>query len=111
MEPRPTTRGPALAVLQNRQFRMLWYVGTLAETARWMELLVLSWLVLQATESPFQLGLVLVFNNLPRPFFSLFTGWIADRASRHLMLIASQTSNVLTAVALLTLIILGAIEP
>ena len=111
MEPRPTTRGPALAVLQNRQFRLLWYVGTLAETARWMELLVLSWMVLQATESPFQLGLVLVFNNLPRPLFSLFTGWIADRASRHLMLIVSQTSNVLTAVALLTLIILGLIEP
>ncbi|PKB73733.1 MAG: hypothetical protein BZY75_00360 [SAR202 cluster bacterium Io17-Chloro-G7] len=111
MEPRPTTCGPLPAVLQNRQFRLLWYVGTLAETARWMELLVISWLVLQATESPFQLGLVLVFNNLPRPFLSLFTGWIADRASRHLMLIVSQTSNMFTAVALLTLIILGAIEP
>ena len=111
MNPRPTTRGPVLSVLQNSQFRILWYVGSLAETARWMELLVLSWLVLQATNSPFQLGLVLVFNNLPRPFFSLFTGWIADRFSRHLMLIAAQASNVLTVGALLALIILDVIQP
>ena len=76
-----------------------------------MELLVLSWLVLQATNSPFQLGLVLVFNNLPRPFFSLFTGWIADRFSRHLMLIAAQVSNMLTAGSLLALIILDVIQP
>ena len=111
MNPRPTTRGPVLSVLQNRQFRLLWYVGSLAETARWMEMLVLSWLVLQATDSAFQLGLVLVFNNLPRPLFSLFTGWIADRFSRHLMLIAAQTTNALTAGALLALIILGVIQP
>ena len=110
MEPR-YTRSPALSVLQNSQFRILWYVGSLAETARWMELLVLSWLVLQATNSPFQLGLVLVFNNLPRPFFSLFTGWIADRFSRHLMLIAAQVSNMLTAGSLLALIILDVIQP
>ena len=79
--------------------------------ARWMELLVLSWLVLQATDSAFQLGLVLVFNNVPRPLFSLFTGWVADRFSRHLMLIIAQTTNALTAGVLLALIILGVIEP
>ena len=63
-----------LSILQIRQFRLLWYVGSLAEMARWMEMLVLSWLVLQTTDSAFQLGLVLVFNNVPRPMFSLFTG-------------------------------------
>lgn len=79
--------------------------------ARWMELLVLSWLVLQATDSAFQLGLVLVFNNVPRPLFSLFTGWIADRFSRHLMLIAAQATNALTAGVLLALILLEVVEP
>lgn len=76
-----------------------------------MELLVLSWLVLQVTDSPFQLGLVLVFNNVPRPLFSLFTGWVADRFSRHLMLVVAQTTNALTAVALLALIVVDAIQP
>ena len=110
MDPR-YTRGPVLSILQNRQFRLLWYVGSLAEMARWMELLVLSWLVLQATDSAFQLGLVLVFNNLPRPLLSLFTGWVADRFSRHLMLIVAQISNVLTAAALLALILLDVVQP
>jgi len=107
----PGGRAPVFSILQDRDFRILWYVGGLAEVARWMELLVLSWLVLQATDSPFQLGLVLVFNNLPRPFFSLFTGLIADRFSRHRILIVSQTINVLTAATLLSLIVLDLVQP
>ena len=73
--------------------------------------MVLSWLVLQATDSPFQLGLVLVFNNVPRPFFSLFTGFVAERVSRHLILIVAQAVNVLAASALLFLIAADLIEP
>ena len=76
-----------------------------------MEILVLSWLVLQDTHSPFQLGLVLVFNNLPRPFFSLFTGFIADRFSRHRILSVAQTINVLAATVLLFLIVSGLVQP
>ena len=72
---------PVFSVLQDRDFRAIWYVGSLREISRRMELLVLSWLILQATQSPFQLGLVLVFNNLPRPALSLFTGFIADRST------------------------------
>ena len=100
---------PALSVLQNRDFRAIWYVGSLREISRRMELLVLSWLILQATQSPFQLGLVLVFNNLPRPFLSLFTGFIADRFNRWRILFASQLINTSVAVAILTLIVFDAI--
>ena len=107
----PPSRFPVFSVLQNPKFRVLWYVGGLAEVARWMEMLVLSWLVLQATNSPFQLGLVLVFNNAPRPFFSLFAGLIADRFSRHLMLIIGQTVNMAAAAALLTLIVVDLVQP
>ena len=111
MQRQPSGRAPVLTVLQDARFRVLWYVGGLAELARWMEMLVLSWLVLQATDSPFQLGLVLVFNNVPRPFFSLFTGFIADRFSRHRILAVAQTMNVLTAASLLYLIISGLVQP
>ena len=104
-------RAPVFSVLQNADFRALWCVGALAEVARGMELLVLSWLVLQITDSAFQLGLVLVFNNLPWPFFSLFTGFIADRLNRQRMLIISETINIAAAAILLTLIILHLIQP
>ena len=104
-------RPPVLSILQDSQFRVLWYVGGLAETARWMEMLVLSWLVLEATNSPFQVGLVLVFNNLPRPFFSLFGGFVADRFSRHRILALAQTINVLTAATFLSLIVSDIVQP
>lgn len=55
------------SVLQNADFRVIWYVGSLGEVGRRMELLVLSWLVLQLTDSYFQLGLVLACNQYPAP--------------------------------------------
>ena len=76
-----------------------------------MELLVLGWLILEVTDSPFQLGLVLVFNNLPRPIVSFFTGFIADRFSRHRMLLVSQTTNAITSAVLLTLFVVASIDP
>lgn len=100
---------PVFAVLQDRDFRVIWYVGSLREISRRMELLVLSWLILQATQSPFQLGLVLVFNNLPRPFLSLFTGLIADRFNRWRILAAGQLINTGIAVTLLVLLATDAI--
>ncbi len=95
---------PAFSVLQDRDFRAIWYVGSLREISRRMELLVLSWIILQATQSPFQLGLVLVFNNLPRPALSLFTGFIADRFNRWRILFISQLINTAVSVAILVLV-------
>ena len=91
-------------VLQNADFRILWYVGSVGEFARRMELLVLSWMVLQLTDSYFQLGLVLAFNNLSRPMVSMFTGYIADRFPRGRVLMAGQAVNVLLAAVLLAVI-------
>lgn len=105
MQPRPRTPAPVFTVLKDRDFRAIWYVGGLHEISRRMELLVLSWLILQTTDSPFQLGLVLVFNNVPRPLFSLFSGFVADRFSRHRILYVAQTINTLVAAVILLLII------
>jgi MFS family permease len=69
-----------------------------------MELLVLSWLILQSTDSYFLLGLVLVFNNLPRPLISLISGVIADRFSRHRIIFISQVVNALTSGAMLFMV-------
>ena len=91
-------------MLQSADFRVIWYVGSLGEVGRRMELLVLSWLILQLTDSYFQLGLVLAFNNLSRPMVSMFSGYIADRFPRGRILLAGQTINVLTTATLLTVI-------
>ena len=90
--------------MRNADFRMIWYVGTVGEFGRRMEMLVLSWLILQLTDSYFQLGLVLAFNNLSRPMISMFTGYIADRFPRGRVLVAGQVINVLTTATLLAVI-------
>ena len=97
-------RGTLWSVLQNADFRIIWYVGSIGEFGRRMELLVLSWLILQLTDSYLQLGLVLAFNNLSRPMTSMFTGYIADRFPRGRVLVIAQTINVLTAAILLLVI-------
>jgi MFS family permease len=105
LQRRPASSAPVFTVLHDRDFRAIWYVGGLHEISRRMELLILSWLILQTTDSPFQLGLVLVFNNLPRPIFSLFAGFIADRFSRRRILVLAQTINTLLTVGILLLIL------
>ena len=104
MEPQRRGGSPVSAVLRNADFRLIWWVGTLHEFARRMELLVLSWLILQVTDSYFQLGLILVFNNLPRPLLSLFSGILADRVNRHRILCVAQLVNTLTAAVILSVI-------
>lgn len=106
LQPAPRDSVPLLSALKNRAFRTIWYVGTLHEFARRMELLILSWLILQVTDSYFQLGLVLVFNNLPRPLISLFSGVIADRFSRHRIIFISQLVNALTSGVMLFMVAL-----
>jgi MFS family permease len=104
LEPEHRAGSPISAVLRNADFRIIWWVGTLHEFARRMELLILSWLILQVTDSYFQLGLVLVFNNLPRPLLSLFSGLLADRVSRHRILFVAQLMKTLTVAIILSVI-------
>ena len=98
-------------MLGDHNFRTIWSAVSLVELSRRLELLVLSWFVLTRTDSLFELGLVLVFLNLPRPFFSLFTGMIADRFNRRYILISAQGLNTSVAAALLFLFVADLVQP
>ena len=111
MQPQPRLHSPILSVLQDSNFRAIWFVVILKEIARWFEILVLSWLVLEATNSPLQLALVWVFNNGSRPLISPFSGVIADRFSRHRIILLSQSLNALTATGILLLLVSDQIQP
>ena len=97
-------RSPLSSVLAHGQFRALWCVGTMHEFARRMELLVLSWFILQVTDSYLHLGLVLFFNNLPRPALAMFSGIVADRVNRQRVLFVSQVATTLTSLTVLALL-------
>ena len=105
------TRIPAFDVLKNGDFRNLWTVKVVNEVSRRMELLALGYLVLRMTDSPFQVGLIAVFLNLPRPFFSLFAGLVADRLDRRRVLIGVHSIYSVISAALFSLLVMGVIEP
>ncbi len=106
---RPTS--PMIEVISNPRFRAIWYVVNVVEVTRWMELLVSSVLVYSLTDSALMLGLVLAFENLPRPFLSPFTGIIADRFDRKKIWVISVAIKFVTAVALFLLLFSGQIAP
>ena len=105
------TRIPAFDVLKNGDFRNLWTVKVVNEVSRRMELLALGYLVLRMTDSPFQVGLIAVFLNLPRPFFSLFAGLVADRLDRRRVLIGIHAIYSVISTVLFLLLVMGAVEP
>ena len=96
-----------LDLMRERNFRIIWSVGILAEFGRRYEMLVFGLLILDITDSPAQLMLLWVFNNLPRPFVSSVAGYIADRFSRQRIMLITQAVNLATAAGLLALMLYG----
>jgi MFS family permease len=95
----PPARRTALRALEVRDFRLLWYNSFSFFLARGMQLVAISWLVLELTDSPSLVGAVLFAQGIPLALFSLPAGVWADRMDRKRLLIISQgASAALTAV-------------
>ncbi len=106
-----TARVPALSVLQVRDFRFIWSSDVLDNICRWMELLVLSLLMLELTRSAFWVALVGTMRFSPMLFFGIFSGLIADRVNRWLVMVTARGSNIVVSAVLLALILGDWIEP
>jgi len=104
------TRTSALDALQGRDFRYLWFNAFSFFIARGMQMVAVSWLVLDLTDSPTLVGAVLFAQGAPLALFSLPAGVWADRLDRRLLLIASQAGSALTTGVLAALILAGAID-
>ena len=102
---------PALAVLQSKDFRILWISKSVHEVSRRMELLVLGYLILRLTDSPFQVGLIAAFLYAPRPVLTLFAGLIADRLDRQRILVIAYIAYFGITTIILALLVTDAILP
>ncbi|HXI20566.1 MAG TPA: MFS transporter [Gemmatimonadales bacterium] len=77
--------------LRHRNFR-LFYIGQfISLTGTWMQVVALGWLVLQLTNSAFQVGLVSTLGSLPILAFTLWGGVLADRVDRRRALMLFHT--------------------
>lgn len=99
----------ALNVLRYRDYRYLTISSFLWFAIRWIEAIVIAWMVLEMTHSPFWVGLVGAVR---------FAGWIltplagivADRISRRNLLLYSQALGILLVAFLLVLLLAEMLE-
>ena len=79
--------------LKNRNFRLLWIGGMFSHIGDEMQMVAVSWLVLELTHSPFLMGIAALFQGLPRLLFGPIGGVIADRKNRYRLLMIYQASE------------------
>ncbi|MGA1199489.1 MAG: MFS transporter, partial [Candidatus Latescibacterota bacterium] len=95
-----------LAPLANADFRNLLISNTLWWQAMWMEMIVVGWLVLELTNSAFDVAFVGFCRSAPLLFTGFVAGPLADRLGRIRVILLSQgiSLSVLTLVCILILL-------
>ena len=95
---------------QHGNWLVLWLAGHLWHLALWMDLLVLGWLVLELTNSPFLVSLIGAFRFLPLGIVGIVFGSLGDRLPKKRMLVAAQVVNTLATVSLTALLLLDVVQ-
>lgn len=70
-------------ILRNRNIRSLLLADLASYFGNGLHWITLSWYILQATDSPFSVGISLVFTSLPNALMSPFAGVFVDRFNRR----------------------------
>ena len=86
--------------LRHRNFRLFFFGQIISLVGTWMQTVALSWLVYRLTGSSALLGSVNFASQIPVFLLSPLGGLVADRHSRHRVVIATQSASMLLAFAL-----------
>jgi len=92
--------------LRNRDFRRLWLSNGLWWHGLWMEQIVLGWLALELTNSPWKVAMVGFCRAVPL-LLGVFTSPIADRFRRRDLLVVLQVIMTIGIAVLLLLVWFG----
>ncbi|MEO2198274.1 MAG: MFS transporter, partial [bacterium] len=87
-----------------KKFRNLWLAAFTSALGTWMQRLAKQLLILNLTGSAFILGLDTFFAEVPLLLFTLVGGVVADRHDRRHLLMASQTLQMVCALALAAMV-------
>jgi MFS family permease len=99
----------AFNALRYRDYRYLTVSSFLWFAVRWMETIVVAWMVLEMTNSPFWVGLVGAMR-FAGVVLTPLAGMAADRISRRNLLVYSQALGILLAASMLVLLLAGMLE-
>ena len=99
------------SAFQYRNYRLFWCGQLVSVTGTWMQSLAQSYLVYDVlAASPFQLGLVNVFQFAPVLLFGIPAGVVSDRLPKRSILIATQSTFALLAAILMVLVATDRVE-
>ncbi len=76
-----------LALLSIRDFRLVWFVGAVSGTVRWLDMLAVSVYVLVTTGSPLLVALMFFLRMVPLFLFGAVTGALAENMDRKKTLV------------------------
>jgi predicted MFS family arabinose efflux permease len=96
-----------LEPFRDERYRLLWLTGLCANTARWMDVVVLGWLALTLTDSPLMVGVAAFCRAAPMMAFGPFAGVLADRLPRVHVMSVVQVLNIAAAMVLALLFAAG----
>ena len=98
-----------VAILGQRNFALVWSSVWTVQTGNQMEALILAWYVLEATGSPFLVGLI-ASARMGLNFLALFSGAIADRLTRHRLLAVIELVMTCLGLSILVLMLTGFLQ-
>lgn len=96
-----------LRSLRHRNYRLFFIGQGISLVGTWMQSVAMSWLAYDMTHSPFFLGVIAFSSQAPTFFMAPFAGVIADRFSRHRIVIATQIGSMIQAFLLALLFYTG----
>src|SRR3989440_12639362 len=96
--------------LRHRNFRLFWFGQLISLIGTWMQSIGQAWLVLELTHSAWLLGVVGALQFLPVMLLALFGGVLADRLPKRTVLLFTQSSAMLQAFVLWTLVATGEVR-
>jgi MFS family permease len=100
----PAPRLNPFHALRHRNFRLFFFGQGTSLIGTWMQNIAQGWLVLELTNSPFDVGLVSALGSLPILLVSLPAGVFVDRVNKHRLVILTQTLSLVQALVLAVLL-------
>jgi MFS family permease len=98
--------------LKYRNYRLFFFGQAISQSGSWMQRIALSWFVLQLTHGDsFAVGIMAVAQFLPFSLFGLFAGVFTDRLDARRLVVWTQVSQLITAVALAWIALGGFAQP
>jgi MFS family permease len=100
-----------LRSLRHRNYRLFFIGQGTSLIGTWMQSVAMSWLAYRMTNSPFFLGVIAFASQIPTFVIAPLAGVIADRFSRHRIVIGTQIASMIQAAILTLLVYTGHVEP